>query len=311
MKDTTKNSSKKVEHSGNTKRSEDEVNAIKRNRDEEIKACIETAKQKLGRLLKSKKQVIEDLAHDLERLGRRTEGIAAEIVVELRDCEEISKSLIYEYLDDKYKDPAHASRRKGKRKSVPETGTEPATEQEQKDIVPPLVIKKSTSGQDVVDPTPEENLAKTQEVDAGSDTDIPHPQHKQSANIELGTDSTMPQQQRTETPKPVSAIMTDCKDEKSQSDLLSHPSEKQIGCLEGQTLLQTAENPVIEFTIPREKYGIVKDAMDKSKASIFVKFDGNKKFLGADPDVLDNSEQKMKIQNPVKRPRISNLRSKE
>ena len=27
-------------------------------------------------------------------------------------------------------------------------------------------------------------------------------------------------------------------------------------------------------------------AMDKSKASIFVKFDGNKNFLGADPDVV-------------------------
>ncbi|MGB8934201.1 MAG: hypothetical protein WCC17_03735 [Candidatus Nitrosopolaris sp.] len=26
--------------------------------------------------------------------------------------------------------------------------------------------------------------------------------------------------------------------------------------------------------------------MDKSKASIFVKFDENKKFLGADPDVV-------------------------
>ena len=67
----------------------------------------------------------------------------------------------------------------------------------------------------------------------------------------------------------------------------------------------------VEFTIPKEKYAMVQDAMDKSKASIFVKFDGNKKFLGADPDVFDNSEQKMKIQNPVKRPRTSNLRSKE
>jgi hypothetical protein len=66
-----------------------------------------------------------------------------------------------------------------------------------------------------------------------------------------------------------------------------------------------------EFTIPKEEYGMVKDAMDKSKASISLKFDGNKKFLGADPDVFDNSEQKMKIQNPVKRPRTSNLRSKE
>jgi hypothetical protein len=95
---------------------------------------------------------------------------------------------------------------------------------------------------------------------------------------------------------------------------LSHTWDTQIGSLEAQTSMQTAdENPVIEFkfTIPKEEYGMVKDAMDKSKASISLKFDGNKKFLGADPDVFDNSEQKMKIQNPVKRPRTSNLRSKE
>lgn len=67
----------------------------------------------------------------------------------------------------------------------------------------------------------------------------------------------------------------------------------------------------VEFTIPKEKYAMVQDAMDKSKTSISLKFDGNNNFLGADPDVFDNSEQKMKIQNPVKRPRTSNLRSKE
>lgn len=41
---------------------------------------------------------------------------------------------------------------------------------------------------------------------------------------------------------------------------------------------------------------MVRDAMDRSKASIFVKFDENRNFLRADPDVFDNSEQKMKIQ---------------
>ncbi|MGC2572770.1 MAG: hypothetical protein WA364_14760 [Candidatus Nitrosopolaris sp.] len=41
--------------------------------------------------------------------------------------------------------------------------------------------------------------------------------------------------------------------------------------------------------IPRQKYGIVRDAMKNSKASIFVKFDLNKNFLGANPDVYDQT----------------------
>jgi hypothetical protein len=149
---------------------ETEVDAIKQKRDEEISACFEAAKKKLDGLLTSKKKVIRDLACELERLGRRTEDIAAEIVAELSDCEEISKSLIYAYLDDKYKDQAQAQRRKGK-KLVPETGTETATCKEQENIIPPLAIKTSVSGQEVVEAEPE-----TQKVDSrnagGIDTDV-------------------------------------------------------------------------------------------------------------------------------------------
>jgi hypothetical protein len=46
----------------------------------------------------------------------------------------------------------------------------------------------------------------------------------------------------------------------------SHPSDKEV-CPH-----------FIEFVIPKEKYRMVRDAMDKSKASIFVKFDRNKNF---------------------------------
>src|SRR5215831_9721416 len=144
MKYTKKNSSKEVKHSGNTKHSkssdmqqasskssENEANAIKRTPDEEIKACFEAAKQKLDGLLKSRKQVIQDLARELERLGRRTEDIAAEIVHELRNCKELSRSQIYSYLDDKYKNQTQAQRRKGKKASNPDpkTGTECPLEQ--------------------------------------------------------------------------------------------------------------------------------------------------------------------------------------
>jgi hypothetical protein len=78
--------------------------------------------------------------------------------------------------------------------------------------------------------------------------------------------------------------------------LVSQSSDKQIDGLEAQTLKQTSmqtanEIPVIAVTILKEKYGIVIHAMDNSKASISVKFDRNKNFLGADPDtVFNNSE---------------------
>src|SRR5215469_15024701 len=186
---------------------ETEADVIKR--DEEIKACFEKTIQKLDGFLKNKKQVIRDLAEQLERLGRRRDHIAAEIVDGLYGCEEISKSLIYEYLDDKYKDQTQAQRRKGKKNPVPVSGTEPATEQEQEDVVPPPVIEKLVSGQEMVEPAPE-----TQEVGGGSGITL-SPQPEQSANTEPGTESTMPQPRQSETSEPAQASA----DQVSQSEL--------------------------------------------------------------------------------------------
>ena len=103
---------------------ESETGAIRR--DEEISACFDRAKKNLNGLLKSKRQVIRDLACELQRLGRPVDHIAAEIVHELRNCEELSRSQIYSYLDDKYKNQTQAQRRKGKKDSNPDpkTGTE-------------------------------------------------------------------------------------------------------------------------------------------------------------------------------------------
>ena len=39
------------------------------------------------------------------------------------------------------------------------------------------------------------------------------------------------------------------------------------------------------FTIPKEKYEMVKDAMDKSKSAIFVECDESKEFVRAEPDM--------------------------
>jgi hypothetical protein len=68
-------------------------------------------------------------------------------------------------------------------------------------------------------------------------------------------------------------------DDFTTGKILSYPSDKQecSQCV----------------AIPKEKYAMVRDAMKKSKTSIFVKFDRNNNFLGADPDVyyktIDNS----------------------
>jgi hypothetical protein len=91
--------SDRQDSSGSSSSTQESPDAV--NRDEEISACFERAKKKLYTLLISKKQVVRDLARELERLGRRTEDMA-EIVAELSGCVEISKSLIYEYLDDNF-----------------------------------------------------------------------------------------------------------------------------------------------------------------------------------------------------------------
>ncbi len=52
--------------------------------------------------------------------------------------------------------------------------------------------------------------------------------------------------------------------------------------------IRTADQATeFEFTIPKEMYEMVKDAMDKSKSAIFVRCDENKKFVRAEPDVYN------------------------
>ena len=90
-------------------------------------------------------------------------------------------------------------------------------------------------------------------------------------------------------------------------NLLSHPSDRYIGqectsCLELQDqvtqlkeALQRISIPTadripaseFEFIIPKEKYEMLRDAMDKSKSAIFVKCDESKKFVRAEPDMYN------------------------
>ncbi len=180
------------------KSNEDEVNDIKRKQDDEISACFEAAKQKIGRLLTSKKQTIKDLARELERLGRPVDHIAAEIVHELRNCEELSRSQIYSYLDDKYKNQTQAQRRKGKKESNPDpkTGTESPLEQ---------TITIGNDGQQTI-----HNEHDTQELKEPAETPAESVTSNQQSNLtnlqksdwnpdpKTGTESLSPEQGTTE-----------------------------------------------------------------------------------------------------------------
>ena len=71
---------------------------------------------------------------------------------------------------------------------------------------------------------------------------------------------------------------------------LVRENEKLREALLRQTSIQTADRiqaTEFEFTIPKEMYEMVKDAMDKSKSVIFVRYDENKKFVRAEPDVYN------------------------
>jgi len=246
-----------MQQQDSSKSNENEANAIKRTPDEEIKACFEAAKQKLDGLLKSRKQVIQDLARELERLGRRTEDIAAEIVHELRNCEELSRSQIYSYLDDKYKNQTQAQRRKRKKESNPDpkTGTESSLEQR---------ITVGNKGRQTI-----YNEHDSQELKEPADTPAVSVTSNQQSNLtNLQKSDWNP-------------------DPKTGTEFLSPEQGKIEQSTNTNTSafdpLQTASE--FEFIIPKEKYEMVRDAMDKSESAIFVKCDGSKKFVRVMPDV--------------------------
>jgi hypothetical protein len=111
--------------------------------------------------------------------------------------------------------------------------------------------------------------------------------------------------------EPTAYAETSTVDDSSFADpvqkLLSNSSDKQSGqecssCLElqdkvielsealKQTSIQTADQipaTELEFRIPKEKYEMVRDAMDKSKDSICITCDESRTFVRAQPDVYN------------------------
>ncbi|MGB8935370.1 MAG: hypothetical protein WCC17_09730, partial [Candidatus Nitrosopolaris sp.] len=363
---------RKVENSADE--NESETGAIRR--DEEISACFDRAKKNLNGLLKSKRQVIRDLACELERLGRPVDHIAAEIVHELRNCEELSRSQIYSYLDDKYKNQTQAQRRKGKSNLNPDPKTGTKSPQEQTITVGSNGQQITSNKHDIPElKEPAESVTSNQqsnpadpqksdwspdpktgtkswsseqgrtEQNANTNTNASEPGsmsalHTSSQSIDVhttGEDSMFPGP-RDKSPVCENCLIEDNRTKKledenrelgvrcnlaesSNSELilqltaqdnyidklledehdLSHSPDKYVwqdcpsfpeleekvielsGAPKHTPMRTPDEIPTSEseFIIPKEKYDMVRDAMDKSKGAIFVKCYGSKKFVRA------------------------------
>lgn len=76
-------------------------------------------------------------------------------------------------------------------------------------------------------------------------------------------------------------------DPKTETEFLSPEQGKTEQSINTNTSASEALQTVseFEFIIPKEKYEMVRDTMDKSKSLIFAKCDDKKKFLRALADV--------------------------
>jgi hypothetical protein len=149
---------------------------------------------------------------------------------------------------------------------------------------------KSLSEQTITVGNDGQQTTSNEQLKEPADTLVSNPTNLQRSdwNPKTGTESLSPEQGITK-----------------QSTDTTHPSDKYIGqectsCLELQneiTQLKEAFQRIsiptadqipaseFEFIIPKEKYEMLRDAMDKSKSAIFVKCDETKKFARAVADV--------------------------
>ncbi|MGB6527536.1 MAG: hypothetical protein WBF33_05455 [Candidatus Nitrosopolaris sp.] len=240
-----------------------------------LDAVTEEVKQDLRGLFGKTGKLIEKLGNAVKKVVKKEESICEEIKIRLK--EEIAEGIISTRTIELHCPPEWKHRTKPK--------------------------NEKTSFSEQVEQKPQQQIAVTQEgksgilnktsgnTEASDGVNHIHDPSKQDGisvddNNEAHTSATNQGElvRYDDEPKAKTVSAGDSASQGAVHKLSSHPSDKQE-C-----------SQCVEFTIPKEKYAMVRDAMDRSKASIFVKFDENRNFLRADPDVFDNSEQKMKIQ---------------
>jgi hypothetical protein len=224
----------------------------------DLDTIINEVRQEFRKQLVKRKELIARLGNAFESVGSNPESI----------CKKIKNSLHQEIADEVItsRDIERYCLDKWKKKTKPKNDNLSFSKQEnpQQQIVEAQEGKSPTTNQTANDTSDsinqqQLNLSKQNEIDIND-------------NSEAQLTSTTNHSKLHELKDSVEAPH---KDDFTTGKILSHSSDKQE-CSQ-------------RVAIPKEKYAMVQDAMKKSKASIFVKFDGNNNFLGADPDVFDNS----------------------
>jgi hypothetical protein len=224
--------------------------------EEEISSCFKAAIEKLDRVEadaeKKKTQIVKDLAKDLE--GKiATDSICNEIVHRLHG-KKISPRTIRKCLDKKYKEKhrvENALKQKGHENTKDLAALVPL-EQEK----PKQQIAATQGGKSII-------INNTETCSTNSDY-VGHPYDPLAQNQIGIDDSNKTQTIQTNQGKldePKANIETSTIDNYSPSatveKITSDGSDKQV----------------CSHQITREKYRVVRDAMDKSEGSILVKFD--------------------------------------
>ena len=248
----------------------------------ELEAVIVQVKQELRSLFVTSGEQIKELGNAIKKVVKKEESICEEIKIALK--EEIAEGLISTRTIELHCPPEWKRKTKPKQRENEKISFSKGTEKPQQQQ-----IAATQEGISVI-------INKTSSNTSTSSDNI-NQFHDQSEQNGISDDGNKAQ---TTIDKKVSYNESST----IQDFPSSGPSYKQTGrecpnCLELQDkVIQLSEAfqhisiptadqippSEFEFTIPKENYDMVKEAMNKSNSAIFVKCDERKKFVRAVPD---------------------------
>jgi K+/H+ antiporter YhaU regulatory subunit KhtT len=227
----------------------------------EADRVIAQVKQELRSLFVKSNEQIKKVGNVLKKVVKKEESICEEIKIALK--EEIAEGVISTRTIELHCPPEWKRKTKPKQRENEKISFSKPQQQQ---------ITVTQEGKSV---TANEITSNTK---AYNDINQPYDESKQNGTGVYGNSETQTiQTNQGKLDEPKANIETSTIDNYSPSDTVKNITS------DGSDKQECSH----QITIPREKYRVVTDAMDKSKASILVKFDRTNRFLSADPDVYN------------------------
>ena len=281
----------------NNKRKEAKKHNAFGNEITEVDAVIEEDKRELRSLLVKTDEQIKKIGNALKKVVKREESICEEIKIALK--EEIAEGVISTRTIELHCPQEWKRKTKPKQRENEKISFSKLDEEK-----PPQQIAAMQEGKSV---TINEITSNTNASDGINQQQLHDPSVRNGIPANDNNEAQMTNQRKSDDLKANAdkSTVDSSATTGTIQKLPSYPSDKQIGqectsCLELQdqvTQLKEALQRIsistadqiqasgFEFPIPKEKYEMVRDAMDKSKNAIFVQCDGSKKFVRALADV--------------------------